>query len=97
MIVRLGGMTDCFQPIEARERVTLETIRALNNQGVGYLIVTKSAMISEDSYLRELSGELAHIQISITSTDDRTAAEYEKASPISARIKAIEKLKSGGV
>lgn len=96
-VIRLGGMTDCFQPIEAREGVTLETIRALNERRVHYLIVTKAALVSDDRYLEAMDKELAHIQISITATDDKTAAEYEKASPISARVKAIEKLNRGGV
>ena len=29
-IVRLGGMTDCFQPCELKYRVTYETIKLLN-------------------------------------------------------------------
>lgn len=29
-VVRLGGMTDCFQPIELKQRVTYKTIKLLN-------------------------------------------------------------------
>ena len=50
-IVRLGGMTDCFQAIEKDCRVTYETIKALNERGVGYLIVTKSYMVAYDEYI----------------------------------------------
>ena len=32
-IIRLGGMTDCFQPIEKKYRTTLETIKIL---GIAY-------------------------------------------------------------
>lgn len=46
-IVRLGGMTDCFQPMERRERITKGTIELLNKYGIGYLIVTKSDLICE--------------------------------------------------
>ena len=46
-IVRLGGMTDCFQPIEKEIRNTYETIKILNKYGIGYLIVTKSSMIAD--------------------------------------------------
>lgn len=79
-IVRLGGMTDCFQPIERQQRVTFETIKALNEQGVGYLIVTKSAMVADDEYMRVMDKNLAHIQITVTTLDDKLAATYEKAS-----------------
>ena len=41
-IVRLGGLTDCFQPAELKYRATLETIKILNKYDIGYLIVTKS-------------------------------------------------------
>lgn len=95
-ILRLGGMTDCFQPIEATLHVTYQTIIELNKRGIGYLIVTKSALIADDAYIEILDRNLAHIQITITATDDQKALEYEKASPISKRIQAIEKLQEHG-
>ena len=49
-------------------------------------------MIASERYIEILDKELAHIQISITSTDDETAFRYEKAPSTSRRITAIEKL-----
>ena len=95
-IIRLGGLTDCFQPIEKFHRITYETIKAMNVQRVGYLIVTKSALVADDEYIAIMDKELAHIQISITMTDDALCAKYEKASLPSERIKAIEKLAAAG-
>lgn len=95
-VVRLGGMTDCFQPIELKERVTYETIKLLNKHGIHYLIVTKSHVVADDEYIAILDKKLAHIQITITSTDDERCASYEKASPPSLRIMAIEKLQRSG-
>ena len=95
-IVRLGGMTDCFQPAELKYRITYETIKALNAKRIGYLIVTKSALIANDEYMKILDRDLAHIQISLTTTDDKKAITYEKASFPSERIKAIEKLEAAG-
>lgn len=91
-VVRLGGMTDCFQVFENAYKVTYETIKLLNKRRIHYLIVTKSDLVANDRYLEILDKELAHIQISITSTDDRIAFEYEKAPSSSRRIAAIEKL-----
>lgn len=91
-VVRLGGMTDCFQVFENAYKVTYETIKLLNKRRIHYLIVTKSDLVANDRYLKILDKELAHIQISITSTDDKTALEYEKAPSTSRRIAAIEKL-----
>lgn len=92
--VRLGGMTDCFQPCEAVHRVTYETIKALNERRLHHLIVTKSAMVAE--YMDILDKELAHIQITVTTTDDELSKTYEKASAPSERIKAIETLEENG-
>ena len=50
-VIRLGGMTDCFQPLEKTQRVTYETIKALNESGIEYLIVTKSDMVADDEYM----------------------------------------------
>ena len=98
MVVRLGGMTDCFQPLEKKHRITYETIKALNENGVSYLIVTKSSMIADDEYIDILDKDLAHIQITVTTTDDELYKKigYEKASLPSKRLRAIEKLQEHG-
>lgn len=95
-VVRLGGMTDCFQPCERERKITYQTIRLLNRYGIHYLIVTKSDLVASDEYMQILDKDLAHIQITVTSTDDKTALAYEDAPPSSSRIKAIEKLEAAG-
>lgn len=96
--IRLGGMTDCFQPLEAKEHATYQTIRALQRKKQEYLIVTKSAMVASDLYIHLMNKNLAHIQMTITCFDDDLYKKlgYEKASPPSERIKAIEKLQEAG-
>lgn len=95
-VVRMGGMTDCLQPCEERYRVTYETIQLLNRYHIHYLLVTKSDLIATDTYMDILDPALAHIQITVTSTDDQQSLAYEKASPPSRRIAAIEKLEAAG-
>ena len=87
-IVRLGGMTDCFQPLEEECGVTKQTIMLLNKYGIGYLIVTKSDLVCE--YMDILDKQLAHIQVSVT------WVPCEKAVSTERRIKAIEKLQEEG-
>lgn len=94
--IRLGGMTDCFQPIEKIYRITYKTIKVLNRYRRPYLIVTKSAMVADDEYMEILDKDLAHIQITVTTTDDDFSLTYEKASVPSKRISAIEKLAKNG-
>lgn len=95
-VVRLGGMTDCFQPLEKLHRVTYKTIRLLNRRKVEYLIVTKSAMVADDEYIRIMDKDLAHIQITVTTLNDEFSKTYEKASPPSERVEAIKKLQDAG-
>ena len=87
-IVRLGGMTDCFQPMEKQKMVTKGTIMLLNKYGIGYLIVTKSNLILD--YMNILDRELAHIQVTTT------WIPCEKAVSTERRIRAIETLHRAG-
>ena len=95
-IIRLGGMTDCFQPIELKHRVTYETIKLLNKYKIGYLIVTKSHLVAGDEYLEIYDKELAHFQVTVTTLDDDLSLTYEKASVPSKRVEAILKLQELG-
>ena len=95
-VVRLGGMTDCLQPCEIKYKTTYKTIQLLNKYGIHYLIVTKSDLIANDEYIAVLDKNLAHIQITVTSTNDKIALSYEKATISSERIRAIEKLYANG-
>ena len=94
--IRLGGMTDCFQPMEAEYGVTYQTLQALNEKRQPYLIVTKSNMVASSKYLDVLDRDLAHIQITVTTTDDELSLTYENAPVPSRRIFAIEKLQRLG-
>jgi DNA repair photolyase len=92
-VVRIGGMTDCFQPIEKTKRITYKTIQLLNFFKINYLIVTKSDLIASDDYLKIYNNKLAHFQITVTSTSPN---KYEKAPNPIRRIKAVEKLQESG-
>lgn len=97
-VLRLGGMTDCFQPLEKLHRITYKTIKLLNQRRVPYLIVTKSAMVADDEYIEVMDKDLAHIQITVTTLDDDLykQLQYEKASLPSERIQAIKDLQKAG-
>lgn len=96
-VLRLGGMTDCFQPCEIKHRNTYETLKMMFERGIHALIVTKSDLVASDRYLDILDKDLAHVQISVTSTSDEPNALGEKASLPSKRIAAIEKLQEEGI
>jgi DNA repair photolyase len=52
--------------------------------------------VASDEYVEIMDKDLAHIQISVTTTDDNMSKTYEKATIPSRRIAAIEKLQSLG-
>ena len=89
-------MTDCFQPLEEKQRVALETIKLLNKYEIGYLIVTKSSLIAEKEYINVMDKNLAHIQVTITCLDDERANSYEHAAPPGQRVRAITTLQEAG-
>lgn len=91
-VVRLGSMTDCFQPIEQEKKVTLQTIKLLNKYKINYLIVTKGTMVSKKEYLDIYDPDLSHFQVSISCTNDNKSSVYEKADTTTNRIKSIETL-----
>ena len=94
--IRLGGMTDCFQPCEQTHKVTYQVIKEMNKRRIPYLIVTKSDLVASDEYVEILDKELAHVQVTVTTTDDDLSLKYEKAVVPSRRIAGIEKLQSLG-
>ncbi len=95
-VVRVGGMTDCLQPIEGIYRNTYKTIRYLNRKKVHYLIVTKSNILCNDDYIDMMDKKLAHIQISVPSTDDNVLSKTDNAPSFSVRRETIEKLYDKG-
>jgi len=97
VVIRLGGMVDCFQPLESRLGVTFNTIKLLNKYKINYLIVTKSDMVADSKYLSIYDNKLAHFQVSITTTSDQKCTYYERAPITSKRILAIESLSKQGL
>ena len=95
-VVRLGGMTDCFQPIERIKRNTYQTIQLLNRKGIHYLIVTKSDLITRKEYLELMDDKLAHIQVSIPSTNNNVLKYTDNAKTYETRKKTVETLADAG-
>lgn len=96
-VVRLGGMTDCFQPIEKGRRLTYRTIQMLNERGVHYLIVTKSGLVASEPYLDVMDRRLAHIQVSITTSADELSRRLEPGASLPGdRRAAVETLAASG-
>ena len=92
--LRLGGMTDPFQPIESQYHHTEWLIGELNDRNINYLIVTKGALVAD---CKEISPKLGHVQMSITHTHEPPIKDFEQASPWEDRLKAIETINDRGI
>ena len=76
--LRLGGMTDPFQPIESQYHHTEWLIGELNDRKINYLIVTKGSSVAD---CKEISPIYGHVQMSITHTHEPPIKDFEFASP----------------
>src|SRR5437868_9325652 len=98
--IAISGVTDPYQPVERRLRITrgcLEVLARFRNP-VG--IITKNRLVTRDI---DLLGELAQfsaaaVNISVTSLDETLQRLLEpRTSPPSARLEAITMLRNAGV
>jgi DNA repair photolyase len=98
--IAMSGVTDCYQPIERRLKITrrcLEVFAEFRNP-VG--IVTKSALVARDAdVLAELAKfNAALVYVSVTTLDPELARLMEpRAAAPAARLRAIEALRAAGV
>ncbi len=99
-LLALSGVTDAYQPIERRLRLTRRCLEVLVEFRNPVGVVTKHHLVSRD---RDLLGELARDQaavvfLSINSLDADLARRLEpRASQPLGRLAAIEELAAAGI
>jgi len=99
-VVAIGSVTDAYQPIERRLRITRSCLEVLLDFRNPVAIVTKSALVTRDIDLfRELARfDAIRIYLSITTLDPalHRAMEPRAAAP-SQRLAAIRELANAGI
>jgi DNA repair photolyase len=99
-VIAISGVTDCYQPIERKLKITrgcLEVLAEFRNP-VG--IVTKNFLVTRDiDLLSELARHnAAQVFISITTLDTELRKIMEpRTSPPAARLEAVRQLAEAGV
>jgi len=99
-VLAMSGVTDPYQPIERKLRLTRRCLEVLAEFRNPVGIVTKSHLVTRD---RDLLGELAGdraaaVAISITTLDGSLAARMEPRAPHPReRLRAIETLAVAGI
>jgi DNA repair photolyase len=99
-VVAISGVTDPYQPVERRLRITRGCLAVLAKYRNPCVIVTKSGLVTRDiDLLRELAEhDAVVVNVSITSLDDEIRRVMEpRASPPHERLRAVEALAKAGV
>ncbi|HWQ89097.1 MAG TPA: radical SAM protein [Desulfitobacteriaceae bacterium] len=96
--VLLGTVTDAYQPVEARYKITRSSLKVLADyQLLEVHILTKSALVQRDiSILRQLRA--CEVGFTVTTTDRKIARLFEPyASPPQLRLAAARQLIKAGI
>lgn len=96
----MSGVTDCYQPIERKLKITRRCLEVLAEFRNPVSIITKNALVTRDmDLLRELAAHRAvHVNISINSLDGELASRLEpRAASPRQRLATIESLSNAGV
>jgi len=99
-VLVMSGVTDPYQPIERKLRITRGCLNVLARFRNPVAIITKNRLVSRDiDFLRELATyNAAAVNISVTSLDAKLQRVLEpRTSPPSARIETIQQLRSAGI
>jgi DNA repair photolyase len=98
--IAFSGVTDCYQPLEERYRLTRRCLEVCVKHANPVSVVTKSPLVVRDvDLLAELHRRRgASVLLSITFADDDLARRIEPgAPPPSARFDAVRRLGEAGV
>jgi DNA repair photolyase len=99
-IIAISGVTDAYQPVERRLKLTRRCLEVLVEFRNPVVIITKNELVSRDidllSTLAKMDGVL--VFVSVTSLDGRLARELEpRASQPERRLATIEALSGAGI
>jgi DNA repair photolyase len=99
-IIALSGVTDCYQPVERKLRLTRRCLEVLAEFRNPVVIVTKNHLVTRDTdVLQELARHRAvAVYLSVTTLDATLTPKLEpRASLPNRRLAAVEELHRAGV
>src|SRR5438034_4388255 len=99
-VIAFSGVTDCYQPVERKLKLTRRCLEVLAEFRNPTVIVTKNHLVTRDvDALKELARHnAAAVFISVTTLDTELRKVMEpRTSPPAARLAAIEALAKAGV
>jgi len=96
-VVLLGSVTDAYQPIERRYKITRDILRVLLKYNFPISILTKSDLVIRDiDLLKQFSD--CEVGLTITTLDEQIAKDFEpRSSSPQRRLKSLEILHDSGI
>jgi DNA repair photolyase len=98
--LQMSGVTDCYQPVERRLKITRGCLEVLAEFRNPVTIVTKNHLVTRDiDLLRELAAHrAAAVMVSITTLDNSLAMKMEPRTSVPRRrLEAVRMLAEAGI
>lgn len=99
-VIAISGVTDCYQPIERKLKLTRGCLEVMREARQPTRIATKNALVARDlDLIAPMAGHrLVQVALSITTLDGHLARTMEpRTSTPQAKLRAIERLSAAGV
>src|ERR1700733_908351 len=99
-VIVMSGVTDCYQPVERKLKLTRRCLEVLLEFRNPVAIITKNFLVTRDLDLLAVLArhQCASVCLSVTTLDNDLRKVMEpRTSPPSARLNAIRKLSEAGV
>ncbi|MGK0189982.1 MAG: DNA repair photolyase [Verrucomicrobiales bacterium] len=99
-VLAMSGVTDCYQPVEAKLKITRACLEVLAEARNPVSIVTKNFLVTRDiDHLSTLAEhDAARVYVSLTTLDAELARKLEpRASSPAMRLRAIRNLADAGI
>jgi DNA repair photolyase len=99
-VISMSGVTDCYQPVERRLKLTRQCLQVLAEFRNPVAIVTKNNLVTRDiDVLSELARhKAAAVYVSVTTLDaDLRKVMEPRTSPPASRLAAIKELARAGI
>ncbi len=99
-VVSTGSMSDPYNPLERKYRLTRQALEMLAERGFGVAIATKSPLVARDADVLRRIAERAPVlvKMTITAADDALCARVEPhVQRTGARLEALRTLADAGV
>jgi DNA repair photolyase len=97
-IVLIGALCDAYPPVEREHAITRGIVETLVEARQPFTIITKGDVVLRDLDLLRAHGDLAYVQVSISSTDEEALRHLDPGAPPGhVRFEIIDELHRSGV